>query len=139
MLFGVLSGSCQPFFTVRRHQTDGQAGLVHHIGHTALSGAALQLAQQRTLVAELGQPALQIGVEGVDTGEMCIRDSPYPANIRGLEKGFQPVTTVFMISLMLCSCQRFGSSKAVSYTHLDVYKRQLSKRSPVMRPTAKDS
>ena len=36
---------------------------------------------------------------------------PYPANIRGLEKGFQPVTTVFMISLILWSCHRFGSSK----------------------------
>ena len=35
---------------------------------------------------------------------------PYPANILGLEKGFQPVTTVFMISLILCNCHRFGSS-----------------------------
>ena len=26
---------------------------------------------------------------------------PYPANILGLENGFQPVTTVFMISLIL--------------------------------------
>ena len=68
MLFGVFSGSRQPLLAVRRHQTDGQAGLVHHIGHAALSGAALQPAQLGILAAKLGQPALQIGVEGVDTG-----------------------------------------------------------------------
>ena len=68
MLFGALSGSSQPFFAVRRNQPDGQTGLVHHIGHAALNGAALQPAQLGILPAELGQPALQIGVEGVDTG-----------------------------------------------------------------------
>ena len=68
MLFGVFSGSRQPLLAVRRHQTDGQAGLVHHIGHAALSGAALQPAQLGILAAELGQSALQIGVKGVDTG-----------------------------------------------------------------------
>ncbi len=68
MLFGVLSGSSPPFFAVRRNQTDGQAGLINHIGHAALSGAALQPAQLGILSAELGQPALQIGIEGIDTG-----------------------------------------------------------------------
>lgn len=68
MLFGVLSGSSQPLLAVRRHQANGQSGLVHHIGHAALRGAALQPAQLGILAAELGQPALQIGVEGVDTG-----------------------------------------------------------------------
>lgn len=66
MLFGVLSGSCQPFFAVRRDKADRQPGFLYYIGYTALGGAALQPAQLGILSAELCQSALQIGVEGVD-------------------------------------------------------------------------
>ena len=59
-----------PFLAVRRHQPDRQPGLVQHIGHAALRRAALQPAQQRVLPAEISQPALQAGVEGVDAGEV---------------------------------------------------------------------
>ena len=42
-------------------------------------------------------PELRVELPGrAPCGEMCIRDS-----ILGLENGFQPVTTVFMISLIL--------------------------------------
>ena len=68
MLFGVLSGSCQPCFAVRRDKADRQPGFLYYIGYTALGGAALQPAQLGILSAELGQPALQIGIEGIDTG-----------------------------------------------------------------------
>ena len=70
MLFGVLSGSCQPFFAVRRDKADRQPGFLYHIGYAALGGAALQPTQQRILATELCQSAFQIGVEGVDAGSV---------------------------------------------------------------------
>ena len=66
MLFGVLSGSCQPFFAVRRDKADRQPGFLYHIGYAALGGARAQPTQQRILATELCQSAFQIGVEGVD-------------------------------------------------------------------------
>lgn len=68
MLFGVLSGSCQPFFAVRRDKADRQPGLLYNIGYAALQGAALQPSQQRIFAAELCRSALQIGIEDVNAG-----------------------------------------------------------------------
>ncbi len=68
MLFGVLSGSCQPFFAIRRDKADGQPGFLYYIGYTALGGATLQPAQLGILSAELCQSALQIGIERVNAG-----------------------------------------------------------------------
>ncbi len=70
MLFCVGAGGGFPFLAVRRHQPDRQPGLIQHIGHAALRRAALQPAQQRVLPAEISQPALQAGVEGVDAGKV---------------------------------------------------------------------
>jgi hypothetical protein len=42
--------------------------LVDCISGAAIERATLQFAQQRILPAELGQPALEIGIEGVDAG-----------------------------------------------------------------------
>ena len=66
MLLCVLPCGGFPFLAVRRHQPDRQPGLVQHIGHAALRRAALQPAQQRVFPAEISQPALQTGVEGVN-------------------------------------------------------------------------
>ena len=68
MLFGVLSGSCQPFLTVWWNQADRQPGLFNHIGHAALRGAALQPAQLGIFLTEFCQSAFQIGIEGIDAG-----------------------------------------------------------------------
>ena len=70
MLSGVGAGGGFPFLAVRRDEPDRQPGLVQHIGHAALRRAALQPAQQRVLPAEISQPALQAGVEGVDAGKV---------------------------------------------------------------------
>ena len=70
MLLCVGTGGGFPFLTVRRDEPDRQPGLVQYIGHAALRRTALQPAQQRVLPAELRQPALQAGVEGVDAGKV---------------------------------------------------------------------
>ncbi|EEC58534.1 hypothetical protein BACPEC_00666 [[Bacteroides] pectinophilus ATCC 43243] len=70
MLLCVLPCGGFPFLAVRRHQPDGQPGLVQHIGHAALRCAAFQPAQQRILPAEICKPALQAGVECVDAGKV---------------------------------------------------------------------
>ena len=54
------------------------------------------------------------------------------AALRGGIKEYCPSTTVFLIS------QRAGTvmHAAVSYTHLDVYKRQLQRLHPVQSPVS---
>ena len=68
VLLGVLACFSSAFLTVWRLQTDGQAGLVKHIGHAALLIGLVQSAEIGVLLGEHCQSLPQSGVVGLDVG-----------------------------------------------------------------------
>ena len=66
VLLGVLACFSSTFLAIRRLQTDGQSGLIKHIGHAALLVGLVQSAEVRVLLGEHRQSVSQSGVVGLD-------------------------------------------------------------------------
>lgn len=68
--FPHFTGLLPALLTVRRHQPDGQPGLVDDEGSTALIIGGSLTAQLRILLSKQRQPLSQTGVVGADAGDV---------------------------------------------------------------------
>ena len=77
VLLGVLACFSSTFLAIRRLQTDGQSGLIKHIGHAALLVGLVQSAEVRVLLGEHRQSVSQSGVVGLDVGDILALAEKY--------------------------------------------------------------